>query len=185
MSKKRSGVSPGTAGVDPKMASSGSVAWARWAVDADQANEIDILQQNSDREQGSMDGEQQHVAAEAPAEAGEAATVTVPAETGPASEATPGQVKVEAGSKADSKAPLEKTEASEGLPPVEAAVKEEPRRFETAAAAEEPMPGPSPEAHCGAADTAVKGLTACSNAEPDRRLLLFTWFNTAGIVLQA
>ena len=113
-----------------------------------------------------MDEEQQHVAAEAPAEAGEAATVTVPAETGPASEATPGQVKVEAGSKADSKAPLEKTEASEGLPPVEAAVKEEPRRFETAAAADEPMPGPSPEAHCGAADTAVKGPTACSNAEP-------------------
>jgi purine nucleoside permease len=33
---------PGTAGVDPKMASSGSVAWARWVVDGDQANEIDI-----------------------------------------------------------------------------------------------------------------------------------------------
>jgi purine nucleoside permease len=33
---------PGTAGVDPKMASSGSVAWARWIVDGDYANEIDI-----------------------------------------------------------------------------------------------------------------------------------------------
>jgi purine nucleoside permease len=33
---------PGTAGVDPKVASSGSVAWARWAVDGDQANELDI-----------------------------------------------------------------------------------------------------------------------------------------------
>jgi purine nucleoside permease len=33
---------PGTAGVDPKMASSGSVAWARWVVDGDQANELDI-----------------------------------------------------------------------------------------------------------------------------------------------
>jgi purine nucleoside permease len=33
---------PGTAGVDPKTASSGSVAWARWVVDGDQANELDI-----------------------------------------------------------------------------------------------------------------------------------------------
>jgi len=33
---------PGTAGVDPKMASSGSVAWARWIVDGDYATEIDI-----------------------------------------------------------------------------------------------------------------------------------------------
>jgi purine nucleoside permease len=33
---------PGTAGVDPKMASSGSAAWARWVVDGDMASEIDI-----------------------------------------------------------------------------------------------------------------------------------------------
>jgi purine nucleoside permease len=33
---------PGTAGVDQKMASTGSVAWARWAVDGDLGTEIDV-----------------------------------------------------------------------------------------------------------------------------------------------
>lgn len=120
------------------------------------ADEMDILQQNSGREQEDMDAEHQHVATEAPAEAKEAVTDTEPAETKPAFEAGSGQAKVEAGSNAFVQAPLKKAEASEGVPPVEAALKEEPCESEPTAAADEPMPGPSPENHRDAADTAVR-----------------------------
>ncbi|BDA47154.1 probable PHD finger protein MALE MEIOCYTE DEATH 1 [Coccomyxa sp. Obi] len=129
-------------------------------LDMSEADKIDILQQDS------IDAELQHAGEEAPAEAGEAVTNSGPAEIGPASEADLGQLKVEAGSNAEPQAPLEQAEASEAVPPVETAVKEEPCESKPAAAADEPMPGPSPGNHSDAADTAVRGLAACSSAEP-------------------
>jgi purine nucleoside permease len=44
----------GTAGVDPKMASTGSVAWARWLVDGDIATELDIRDAPAGWETGIM-----------------------------------------------------------------------------------------------------------------------------------
>lgn len=130
------------------------------------ADDMDILQQNSSREPESMNAEHQDVAADAPAEAVEAVTETGRAEKGPDSETGSGQVKVEAGSSADSQAPLGKAEAAKGVPPVEAAIKEEPCDSKPAAADVEWMPGPVLESYCDATDTATLGLPACSNAEP-------------------
>ncbi|CAL8471780.1 g11322 [Coccomyxa elongata] len=130
------------------------------------ADDMDILLQNSGRQPESMNAEHQDVAADAPAEAVEAVTDTGRAEKRPASEAGSGQVKVGAGSNADSQALLGKEEAAEGVPPVEAAVKEEPCQSKPAAVAVERTPGPISESHCDATETAVLGLPACSNAEP-------------------